>query len=493
MSVELNDITSGYSTGLINDNFQLVEDELNNNVLRRQGLATGEANHMEVGLDMNSNFVYNLPEPVLEHQAARLQDVQNAISGDTNQANLIIFTPYANISAANLQGAVQELADGTGHSLTTSTGEQSLLEALDDRVSIATSTFSLKKTTIADSSGTGLDYESEPQLVYCDNGDILCVYRRGSGHVTNDGRVVAKISSDLGRTWGSEFTIDDDASWDTRNPSAGKDSGSGRLVVFWRTIDASGQTLKDVYFSTSDDNGQTWSARTSILSEFPSLTNGDPHVPFGNIIETSLGTLAFFYAGDVCVHLRSNDGGQTWGSSTTVYDLSQVGATFTEPCFVSLDASRVVGIIRDDLDGTRYGWITSDDGGATWTAASVQDWTSGSINAAAPLWVQTVGDAEVVSAWYGRSLSYVLHSVRLSKEGFFARPRWAFQSGVEPVRRMDVSAADPSGTNAYDSEFGYPNLLEIPGVNHTVLCAWYDTVGPSTTRTAIYISTTPRY
>ena len=43
MSIELDPISSGYSTGKINDNFQKVEDELNDNVLRRDGLSPGEA------------------------------------------------------------------------------------------------------------------------------------------------------------------------------------------------------------------------------------------------------------------------------------------------------------------------------------------------------------------------------------------------------------------------------------------------------------------
>ncbi len=146
MSVELNDITSGYSTGLINDNFQLVEDELNNNVLHRDGLSPGEANQMEVALDMNSNFVYNLPEPVLEHQAARLQDVQNAITGG-NVANLVTFTPYGNITAGNVQGAIQELADGTGQSVTTSTGTESLVQSLDSRSIYVDTVSSLKGLT----------------------------------------------------------------------------------------------------------------------------------------------------------------------------------------------------------------------------------------------------------------------------------------------------------------------------------------------------------
>jgi hypothetical protein len=59
MSIELNNIASGYSTPLINDNFQKLEEELNQNVLRRDGLEPGEANEMRVPLDMNSHPILN--------------------------------------------------------------------------------------------------------------------------------------------------------------------------------------------------------------------------------------------------------------------------------------------------------------------------------------------------------------------------------------------------------------------------------------------------
>ncbi len=134
MTIELNPITSGYSTGLINDNFQAIEDYVNDKLLQRDGVETGEVNQMEVDLDMNSHFVYNLPEPVLEHQAARLKDVQNAIAGG-NSANLISFTPYSTISSTNVQAAIQEIVDEVGSiETTTSTGTQPLAEALDLRV-----------------------------------------------------------------------------------------------------------------------------------------------------------------------------------------------------------------------------------------------------------------------------------------------------------------------------------------------------------------------
>lgn len=60
MTIELNPITSGYSTGLINANFQTVEEVLNNQMLKRDGLEVGEANEMHVPLDMNSYDILNV-------------------------------------------------------------------------------------------------------------------------------------------------------------------------------------------------------------------------------------------------------------------------------------------------------------------------------------------------------------------------------------------------------------------------------------------------
>lgn len=59
MSLELNNITSGYSTGLINYNFQTLGDYINSNLLNRDGTEVGEANQMELPLDMNSNPILN--------------------------------------------------------------------------------------------------------------------------------------------------------------------------------------------------------------------------------------------------------------------------------------------------------------------------------------------------------------------------------------------------------------------------------------------------
>ncbi len=59
MSIELNPIANPEKVGGFNTNFQLIEDELNNNVLRRKGLDVGEANQLEIDIDLNGNDVVN--------------------------------------------------------------------------------------------------------------------------------------------------------------------------------------------------------------------------------------------------------------------------------------------------------------------------------------------------------------------------------------------------------------------------------------------------
>lgn len=92
MAIELDNVASGYSTGVINNNFQSIEDELNSNVLRRDGLAPGEANQMNVPLDMNSNPILNAgvdfgnPGSLLTVGEADLRYVN--VSGDSMQGSL---------------------------------------------------------------------------------------------------------------------------------------------------------------------------------------------------------------------------------------------------------------------------------------------------------------------------------------------------------------------------------------------------------------------
>ena len=100
-----NPITSGYASNTaLNTNFALIEVAVEK-TLSRDGTAP---NAMGASLDMNSNKIINLPAPTSANEAARLIDVQAAISGNPN-ASLVAFTPTGNIAATTVQGALVEL------------------------------------------------------------------------------------------------------------------------------------------------------------------------------------------------------------------------------------------------------------------------------------------------------------------------------------------------------------------------------------------------
>lgn len=126
----LTDQTNTYNATSINEQFTRIEAEFQDKVLYRDN-PVGESNVMENALDMNSNRILNLPEPLTANEAARLVDVRNGVSGAA--ANLISFTPSGSIAALNVQAAIQEvdaekmridsLAASTGAALVGNSGE----------------------------------------------------------------------------------------------------------------------------------------------------------------------------------------------------------------------------------------------------------------------------------------------------------------------------------------------------------------------------------
>lgn len=122
MAITLNGTGSGFNRSVINDNFQKIEDELNNNVLRRGNVAGNEDNAMREDLDMNSNRILNLPAPGSQFEPVRLIDLtgEGVISFTPNAAE-VVFDGSVDYSANNVEDALER--------------EASLRQALENRVS----------------------------------------------------------------------------------------------------------------------------------------------------------------------------------------------------------------------------------------------------------------------------------------------------------------------------------------------------------------------
>lgn len=84
--IDLNNVAGGFNLSKINDNFQKIEDALNNGALWRDN-PDGEPNQMKNDLDMNGNRIYNLPAPVAENEPARYKEIQD-VQGAIDQAHL---------------------------------------------------------------------------------------------------------------------------------------------------------------------------------------------------------------------------------------------------------------------------------------------------------------------------------------------------------------------------------------------------------------------
>lgn len=110
----LDDIVSGYNSNTThNTNNTLIENAIEN-TLSRDG--TGP-NAMSAPIDMNSNRVLNLPEPVNVNEPARLQDVQNAIAGNT-AANLITSDDGSSGTLwTTVQGFINKITSSVGSSV----------------------------------------------------------------------------------------------------------------------------------------------------------------------------------------------------------------------------------------------------------------------------------------------------------------------------------------------------------------------------------------
>jgi hypothetical protein len=342
------------------------------------------------------------------------------------------------------------------------------------------------------SPASGLQYCSEPQMAVADDGTVVCAYRRGTSHVSNDGYIAVKRNSNNGRgLWGSEIVVADEATYDTRNPALGKDPASGRLICFYRTMNATGNVHQATYFRTSTDNGATWSSSTSISSELSAA-----QVPYGTIVETTNGLMQLFYSADVCEALFSTDGGQTWGSRVSVYSASPSG-DYNEPVAVAIDTSRIVVIARfDKSSGSNktYVFYKSSDGGSTWDAGTTADLdTSATITSAAPAWVAKDESGNVVTSWINRSATpdnppgRTLYYSVTDAEDFWTTPADAIDATATEIESDPMFLRYSSG--GADADYGYPNLCQIPGGQ--LLLAWYDLPSGSSSRTSLLMRTVP--
>jgi len=213
---------------------------------------------------------------------------------------------------------------------------------------------------------SSVDHDAFPGLAYS-GGRWLVAYREGNGHVSTDGEIKTRVSTDDGVTWSSPTTILT-GTHDHRGASLLKLS-SGRIVIVCGARSTGGAQIQDGGRTAyTDDGGVSWSAFTRIDDGgFTSWSRAECGiVPLADD-SWLLPIIGAETTGARIVRvLRSTDDGLTW--SVQAANVAQ-SDDYSEPSIVRV-GSTLIMLIRDSslssFGSSQWRSVSIDDG-VTWS------------------------------------------------------------------------------------------------------------------------------
>jgi hypothetical protein len=224
---------------------------------------------------------------------------------------------------------------------------------------------------ITDDAGAG-GYEAFPDVARLRNGDLLCVFYAGYGHVSSPnaalpkgGRVCWIRSRDNGKRWTAPKTLVD-TDLDDRDPSVMQTHDGTLLCNFFTYIPRrEGRAEQcEICIVRSHDNGETWEATPQRIAAPPGITWACSS-PILELPQRELVLpLYFMQPGKPSKSglVRSSDSGKTWGDFTVI-DPDSDHEHDSEPHIIRLPDGRLFTTLRPCMCQSY-----SSDNGRTWTA-----------------------------------------------------------------------------------------------------------------------------
>jgi len=211
-------------------------------------------------------------------------------------------------------------------------------------------------------------YQAFPDVCRLANGDLLCVFYAGYGHVSlpNDewpkgGRICMVRSSDEGRTWSEPEILYDDPD-DNRDPHIAQLSDGTVICSFFSLRPKPPKwELVGVQVVRSHDGGKTWEKQAELLVPGHACSAPVREMPDHTLI----------------LGLYTGDGKSSWGG---VIRSTDMGKTWSKPIYIGKDAHLPLDAETDVIllrDGTLFAalrsssinmhYATSKDLGLTWS------------------------------------------------------------------------------------------------------------------------------
>ncbi|KKN42491.1 hypothetical protein LCGC14_0712520, partial [marine sediment metagenome] len=277
----------------------------------------------------------------------------------------------------NVLDAASGGSDGTVVAEASTTNHVLSLDSVDDAVSVAeTTSIDISSESLRNMFPTSIsrdDYEAWPGIDIDSSGNLYTVYRTaaGSTHAFDaDGLVAIRRSTDNGETWSAATTVADNASLDDRNANILIFDASGTetiLVVYntWDNTDARAKCKK----STVAD----W---TNFGSEISLKSGANQRGCRGRPILISGGSsdgdiivpLYDAWTNDNTYVVSSSDDGDTWSDLATVTTADGEEMSIIQLKSGGSFTDNLLAIMRDNAG--KFWKVTSADAGATWAARS---------------------------------------------------------------------------------------------------------------------------
>ena len=287
--------------------------------------------------------------------------------------------------------------------------------------------------------GVDSAYSAFPSVCRFSGGGLLVVWRQGSDHApARDGVIRGSTSADNGRTWTAAGTAVSDAPGvDLRDPCVTTSGGNTWLTYFKGTA---ANAAAGCFLRISTDDGVTWGPETRIDPSQPFAAISAPVIQVGANLVTAYYGKDPGHTRDSCWLATSTDNGATW-TRQLVADGPAAGRDYQEPWLVTRGTN--VWMFHRYGTASAIGLCVSTDSGATWSAPT-------------QLFDDTTGRPSAV--WLA-SNTMALVARRLSDKQAILRARTggAAQTAWLPARPTMVQpASGPIGMT-------YAHPLEIPG------------------------------
>ncbi|MGB0383472.1 MAG: exo-alpha-sialidase, partial [Ardenticatenaceae bacterium] len=242
------------------------------------------------------------------------------------------------------------------------------------------------------SDDTGTANQQEPNITVGANGNLYIAWQDDRN---GNPDIYFATSTDGGTTWSANVKVNDDADTAQYDPSVAVDA-NGTVYATWEDNRNADQ---DIYFATSTDNGQSWSADVKINDDAggtwqynPSMAVSPNNTLYVSWADNRNGNQDVYFA-------SSTNGGATWSANVKVND-DAGGAWHNNPS-LAVDANDNVVVAWEDLrngDQDIY-FARSTDSGATWSSNVKVNDDSSLLHQYTPS-VGVDGSGTLMLAWY---------------------------------------------------------------------------------------------